>query len=179
MAKMTYKDIEQALIKERVSPGLADLPDDFYSEVARYADELRREAKEGDQLRRELLTSELKNVIREVQEIYALRTIKAMDEVTRGRLPNLSLERELQAFNEIRQALEKLHSDLVGPILSGISGGAPETNLMLILLSDIPRIVGEDLKPYGPFKSGEVAFLPRRSADLMLRRGLARKIEVE
>jgi DNA replication initiation complex subunit (GINS family) len=178
--KMTYEQVRQALIRERVSPELVDLPEDFYSEVARYVAELRRESsEEGDQLRTELLMGELKNVVREVEEIFKLRVIKAMDEVLKGRLPKLSLERERQAFNEIRQTLEKLRSDLMGPLLSGAPEEAQGKNVMLIFLSDVPQIVCEDLKPYGPFKSGEVAAIPRRSADLMLRRGLTRKIEVE
>jgi len=40
-------------------------------------------------------------------------------------------------------------------------------------LRDVPAIVGEDLKTYGPFKAGDVAKLPRGNADALVRQGAA------
>ena len=49
----------------------------------------------------------------------------------------------------------------------------------MIVQAEVPPIVGDDLRQYGPFKEGEVTSLPKRSAELMVKHGFARKIEVK
>lgn len=182
MASFSFEDLKHAWIAEKTSRGLADLPNDFYQSVARYVAELNFELKRGEQLRQELLQGELRNVLQLVQEIHLLRVLKAMDEVTKGRLSGPMLEGERYAFDKIRQILEKLYTDLVKPAVGGeaaVGARREVTNTMIIILADIPQIIGDDMKQYGPFKSCEVAFLPQRSAELLMKRGTARKLEVK
>jgi DNA replication factor GINS len=182
MAGFSFEDVKRAWIAEKTSRVLTDLPSDFYQSVARHVAELNFELKRGEQLRQELIQEELRNVIQMVQEIYLLRVLKAMDEITKGRLPIPTLERERNAFGEVRQTLEKLYTNLVKPAVSGeaaVPARREITNTALIILTDIPQIIGDDLKQYGPFKSGEVVFLPQRSAELLLKQGTVRKLEVK
>lgn len=181
MASFSFDDIKQAWVKEKTSRELSDLPGDFYPNVAKHVAELNRELRHGEQLRKELLEAELREVTRMVQEIHLLRVIKAMDRISRGHPPASSLERESHAFGEIRQVLEKLHAELIAPVISGeaaIAARREITNVPLIILTEMPQIIGDDLKRYGPFKSGDAAFLPKRSAELLIKQGVARKIEV-
>jgi len=182
MVSFSFEDLKRAWIAEKTSRGLADLPNDFYQSVARHVAELKFELKRGEQLRQELLQEELRNVLRLVQEIHLLRVIKAIGGVTKGRLPAPMLEGERYAFNEIRQILEKLYTELVKPAVSGeavVAARREVTNTMIIILAGIPQIIGDDMKQYGSFKSGEVAFLPQRSAELLTKQGTARKLEVK
>jgi DNA replication initiation complex subunit (GINS family) len=51
--------------------------------------------------------------------------------------------------------------------------GPAETKNGLKLLTDLPKFVGSDLKPYGPFKSGEIVTLPDEIKNLLLKRNVA------
>lgn len=182
MVEFSYDDVKQVWLAEKTSRELIEIPEEFYQNVAKYAAQLNLELKRSEPLRGELLQEELQNVFQMVQEIYLSRTLKAIDEVAQGRLPDLLLERERYAFNEIRQSMEKLYAELISATITGKAElAAPReiTNVLLIVLAEVPTIVGDDLRQYGPFKKGEIASLPRRSAELMVKHGLARKIEVK
>jgi DNA replication initiation complex subunit (GINS family) len=117
-----------------------------------------------------------------VQEIHVLRVGKALNELAKGVLPASLLEKERNAFNEIRQTLEKLYAELVVPTIVGetaVVAPTEITNVALIFSVDVPQIVAEDMKSYGPFKIGEVGFLPKLRAEFLVKHGFARKIEVK
>lgn len=182
MAEAPFEGIKRIWIEEKSARELVDLPDEFYSNVAKHVAELNREAARGEPMRQELLKEELQHVLQMVQEIHALRVMKAINKFAEGRPPASLLERERYAFNEIRQMLEKLYTELVVPAISGetaVTAPREITNVALICLTDVPQIVGDDMKNYGPFRGGEVGFLPRRSAELLIKHGLARKIEAK
>ncbi len=182
MAGFSFEDIKHVWIAEKISRELTDLPVDFYQSVARHVAELNLELKRGEQLRQELLREELRNVIQMVQEIHLLRVLKAMDEIAREHLPSSSLEGERRAFDGIRQILDRLYAELIKPAVGGEATTVVRreiTNEVVIFLTDIPQIIGDDLKQYGPFRSSEVAFLPKRSAELLIKKGTARKFEVK
>jgi len=182
MAGFSFEDIKQAWVAEKISRNLTDLSADFYQNVARYVAELNLELKRGDQLRQELLREELRNVLQMVQEIHLLRVLKAMDEIAGGHLPSSPIEGERRTFDGIRQILDRLHAELIRPAVSGEAAVAARreiTNEAVIFFTDIPQIIGDDLKQYGPFRSGEAAFLPKRSAELLIKKGTARKFEVK
>jgi len=41
------------------------------------------------------------------------------------------------------------------------------------ILKDIPGIVGVDFKTYGPYKAGEIAWLPKENAEALIKQGIA------
>lgn len=182
MAEFSFEDLKRAWLAEKTSRDLVELREEFYQDVARYVAGLNLELKRGEPLRRELLREELRNALRMVHEIHLSRVLKATDEVTQGRLPAPLLERERYAFSEVRQSLEKLHAELVSPATArkaAVAVPSEITNVLLIIQAEVPKIVGDNLRQYGPFKRGDVASLPRRSGELMVKRGLGRKIEVK
>jgi DNA replication factor GINS len=78
--------------------------------------------------------------------------------------------------------LDRLYTEQIKPAINGqaaIVTIREKTNEALIFLTDIPQIIGDDIKQYGPFKRGEVAFLPKRSAELLIKNGTAQKFEVK
>jgi len=182
MAEFTFEDIKNVLIEEKSARGLVNLPDEFYSNVGRYVAELSREADRGEVIRQDILKEELRRVLQMVREIHMLRVAKALNELAKGTLPASLLEKERNAFGEVRQTLDKLYAELVAPTMAGETAVvAPKeiTNVALIFSVDVPQIVAEDMKSYGPFKVGEVGFLPRPRAEFLVKHGLARKIEVK
>ena len=180
--KLSSEDIKRIWIEEKSTRELVDLPEEFYQDAARHVAELSREIGRGEPLRQELIREELWHVLQMVQEIYLLRVLKAMGLVAGGKLPGHLLDRERYTFNEIKQALEKLHAEMVAPAMRGearIAAPMEVTNIALICLTDVPPIIGDDGKHYGPFKSGDIGFLPKRNAELLIKYGAARVIEVK
>ncbi len=182
MTVSCFKDVEDVWIAEKTSRSLTDLPEEFYKEVANYVAELRKESARGEEIRRDLITAELREVLRMVQEIYTIRSIKALEEIAKGRIPAPLIQQENYSFEEIRQTLEKLRDELIAPTVNGkaaLTHPHNVTNMTIIIESKVPKIIGDDLKPYGPFEAGEAANIPRRSAELMVKRGLARELHVK
>jgi DNA replication initiation complex subunit (GINS family) len=169
--------------EEKNSRELAEIPDDFYQSAGRYVSQLNFELKRSDSVKKELLHEELRSVVFMVQEIHFARVFKAMAKIAQGQIPALLMEGERYAFSEIRQSLEKLQADLVQPTLSGkVDLTAPQsiTNVLVIVLSDFQeKIIGADMRSYGPFHKGEVASIPAPNADMLARHGFARKMSVK
>jgi len=180
MTDFSVDEIVRIYREEKTSREITELPEDFYQNVGKYISQLTVEMKRGDGIRRELVQEELKNVMRMVQDIHLARVLKGMNRVAQGLLPAPLIDRERYAFSEIRQSLEKLQAELVQPAIAGkVALAAPPdlTNSLLILLTEFPeRIVGVDMKSYGPFTKGEIVSLPSPNAEIIVRHGAAKKI---
>lgn len=183
MTNFSLEELVKIYRDEKKSRELVELPEDFYQRIAIHISQLTSELTHGDALRQELLREELRNIVFMVQEVHLARVLKAMDKIALKHLPNRLIERERYAFGEIKQILEKLHTDLVSPAISGkVAVQAPLnlTNVLITMLTDVPeKIIGADMRDYGPFIKGEIASLPARNAEIMIRHGAARKIAVK
>lgn len=182
MRDFSLEELANVYREEKTSRELVELQEEFYPSVAKYISRLIFELKHADPLERELLQEELRNIVYMVQEIHFARVFKTIDKIAHGRLPSPLLERERYAFSEVRQSLEKLQTDLVYPAITGrVAVPAPHerTSILLLLLTDVAeKIVGADMRSYGPFAKGEVASLPAPNAEMLVRHGVARKIGV-
>lgn len=183
MIDFSLDELVRIYKEEKTSRELVEIQEDFYQSVARHVSQLAFEMKHADSIKRDLLQEELRSVVFMVQEIYLARVLKAMNKTTQGHPPAPLIERERYAFGEIRQTLEKLQADLVQPALTGkVEVAAPPniTNVLLMMLADFhEKIVGTDMRSYGPFVKGEIASLPAPNVEMMARHGLARKITVK
>lgn len=181
MFGFTLDDLVNIYRAEKTSQDLVELPDNFYLSVAKLTSRLVLELKHGDPLRRDLLREELRNVIYMVQDIHLARVFKAVDKVIRGDIPAPMLDRERYAFSEVRQILEKLRNELLTPAITGkVSVTAPieRTKTLLIILIDLPeKIIGADMRNYGPFIKGNIVNIPQLSAEMMVKHGMAREIK--
>lgn len=182
MTGFSLEELFGVFRQEKASRGLTELPEEFYKDVAKYISRLTFEIKHGDPIRRDLLQEELENVVYMVQEIHLTRVLKALDVIARGRLPSPALEQERYAFSEMRHVLDRLQAEVVSPAVAGEVEVEPpheRTHVPMIMLADIPeRIVGVDMRNYGPFYRGEVVTLPEKNAEAMIKHGVARRIAV-
>ncbi|MEW6593050.1 MAG: hypothetical protein AB1305_05185 [Candidatus Hadarchaeota archaeon] len=183
MVDFSFDEILSAYRKELSSPGMAELPDGFYQDVGRLVSRLLMDMKAGDELKKELLQEEMNNIVFFVKEIHDARVTKSMEKLAWGEAPALDLEGEQQAFSNIREQLEKLEAELVFPALSGkveVPLPAQRTRAALIIVSNLnEKIMGSDLRSYGPFSKGEIVNIPEPNAELMVRRGYARRIRIK
>ncbi len=174
----SFQDLERVWISERTSSKLSELPKEFYARVAGCISQLIKELDLSEGLRRELLQEELIEITKMVSEIYSVRMLKAMGEMLRGREVFSLDERELAAFKEMKKILEKAHELMEWP--GEVDLSPPQlANELLLLRGEVPRIVGEDLKYYGPFSPGDIVSLPRSTAELLVKHRLAEKIRAK
>lgn len=180
MKNFTISNIEERWIKEAKSPEITELDEEFYERAGAYATEISREIKQSEDLRKELLQEELKHVVNFVQEIYFFRILKITDSLFREKEKNL-LNQENQAFENIRGSLRNLKEELVSPVLNRepkIKPPKKASHVLVMIKAEIPTaITGSDIRNYGPFKKGEIANLPKKTAELLVKQNLAKRIE--
>jgi DNA replication initiation complex subunit (GINS family) len=55
-----------------------------------------------------------------------------------------------------------------------------DSELILVrFLQPLPAIMGIDMKAYGPFQPEELATIPRQNAENLIKRGIAKKVEID
>jgi DNA replication initiation complex subunit (GINS family) len=179
-----YDALYEAWLKEKESLELQKLPENFYTEAAEYIRRIQRESRmlESKSVKAKLISEELSKAKRMVKELIALRFEKLVSHVkSEGSLSKEALtSEEKSVILELRPSFEKFQSMLK----DSIRGKAPEerekterTRSLLRFLSEVPAIVGADLKVYGPFAVEDVATLPTENAKVLVKRGVAMEIE--
>jgi DNA replication initiation complex subunit (GINS family) len=160
-------EIERALLAERLSSQLTKLPEDFYARASQFLSSLEGG---GTELEREELAEKKKVLLRMLEELLKLRVRKALNSLPA--LPDNLLASERPYLETIQENLRKMRASL-------LSVQGKEQLMDFVLLTDkIPRIVAEDMKFYGPFSKGDVAAIPKRTAEILVRKGLAKRIEM-
>lgn len=180
MGNFGLSDIEDKWEEEKSRGELTELSEDFYEKSADYVSELKRELRKSRDLRRDLLRVEIERILEMIQEVYLLRALKMMDALIEEKDGDF-IEKERQAFEEIRGRLEALQEEFVDSVARGDSEPASPkepSNTLVSFLSEVPeQITGADMQIYGPFEEGDVANIPERTAQLLVKQGLAEEIE--
>lgn len=182
MREFGLSKIEDSWVNEKTEKELTELPEDFYKNSASYISELARELEESEDLRRELIREELRWVLEMLQEIYFFRTLKMTEALVEEEETNF-LPSERRAFEEIREELENLQEELLKPVMKGESELKPPrevSNTTVLMLSTVPEpIIAADMHYYGPFGEGDIVNIPENSARLLVKQGLARKLQIK
>ncbi len=191
---MTYEELLKAWRAEREAKKLAKLPDGFYREAAELVAHLRASLKMADAkaLKTRLVRAELDNVLRMLEDIFWARVEKALKALLANR--HLEVEaltpEERELFGPLEASFSELRKFFKGLVRGEVREPSRMTNverpvpgqrqgLMLIrLLADVPALVGADMKVHGPFRRGDVAFIPAENALGLIRKGLAVEVEL-
>jgi DNA replication factor GINS len=51
--------------------------------------------------------------------------------------------------------------------------------MLVRFLKDVPAIIGADMKAYGPFKTEDIGTVPTENAVVLLKQGIAARVELE
>jgi DNA replication factor GINS len=164
---------------------LEKLSPDFYSRIADYLKRLKEEGRMLDKrtVKARLLRSEVRNAKRMLRELIRARYRKLMkkaseaDKVSDGVL-TVEEEKILTGVAPLAEAFQAFVKNLFQGRLQQIDVKCEHRNVVLRFLKDVPAIIGADMKPYGPFKVEDVASLPTDNAKILIKQGLADKIEV-
>jgi len=190
---MTYEEILRAWRAEKEAKGLSKLNEDFYKRAAELVRQIRSRLRMADTgaLRTKLVKKELANVEKMLKDIFNRRVEKVLRALMSGgeiELENLtpeerelftSLEASFSALGKFIEGVLRGEVRSPGPGQAEVKGPAGGPKLVLVrILADVPAIVGADMKTHGPFRRGDVAFIPRENALALVRKGLAVEVEL-
>lgn len=184
-----YNELYEAWKKEQESAELQPLTKDFYARLAGYVKKIREETKMLDEktAKARLIKHELRNSRRLIKALVQLRYEKIFHATTLG---------ETISAEGLTEEEEKLHGKMApvaesyqefvkgilqGRLLRAEEGGDKEKprRALVRFLKDVPAIIGADMKTYGPFKTEDIGTVPAENAAVLVKQGLAAKIELE
>jgi DNA replication factor GINS len=167
---LTYETLREFVIKEKNSPKLINLPDNFFSDVRAYIGNKARISEGKEDL------WELDNSRRMLQDLLDSRESKlvnlALVYVRAGVAPGKVMPEEKEFFDSLVESI-KAYQDARKEAVEG----KREAMGTVAILSDVPKFVGIDMKNYGPFKKGDVASVPKENSELLIGKGMAREIK--
>jgi DNA replication factor GINS len=182
-----YNRLLEAWMRELENEALQQLPEGFYREMSEYVSRLREQARmlEHGTMRSRIALREKEYAERMLRELFETRLRKMISkEVEGGEVEASALLPEEKFFHsELRRVLNE-HRERLKSILSGrpprIEAGptAKGGYKVVRFLEALPAIIGVDMKTYGPFKPEDVASIPVENAESLIRRGVAKEVEV-
>jgi DNA replication factor GINS len=180
-----YDELHEIWKRELGSVELEKLTPDFYFRIADYLRRLREEGRMLDKktVKAKLLKSEMHNVKRMASDLVRLRYSKLVRKLARGEKvsPEFLTVEEAKICTGCSPIIETYQS-FVKNLLRGhvlnMDVAREHKSTVLRFLKDVPEIMGANMKAYGPFKVEDVASLPVENAKILVKQGLAEKVEV-
>ncbi|MCS7115608.1 MAG: hypothetical protein RMJ15_06190 [Nitrososphaerota archaeon] len=177
-----YEELYNVWKKEVASRELDELPRDFVSRIAEYLKKLAEEHRMLDKktAKAHLLKIEEQNVKRMLSDLARIRyrklVAKAADDIKL--LASLTEVKE-EDFLKLLSLTESYQS-FVKSTFKEPAANSKVSHKMVVLrfLGEIPEIVGLDMKIYGPYKPQDVASIPVENAKILIKQGLAEKVEI-
>jgi len=203
-----YKILYESWRREKQRQEIQPLPEGFFSAMAAYVNQLREQSRTIDKttVKGKLIEKERGYVERMLQDLNKLRLHKLVFAELDG-VPveplNLTAEEKrlqvelrrliaahIQGMKQIIQGKETKfeaspidNPPQVTPIQQPQSaqhtGKGGEELKVVRFTQPLPAIMGVDMKTYGPFKAEDVASLPEKNADNLIRKGIAKLVETE
>ena len=169
---ITYEALREYVIKEKNSPKLMELPDNFFQGVRAYL-ESKAMASEGKEDLWELDNS--RRMLHDLLDSRETKLVKlALVFVRAGVTPGKIMPEEKEFFDSLVECIKRFQESRKKTI-----EGRKEAMGTITITSDVPRFVGVDMKEYGPFKKGDIASVPLDNMKLLIDKGMAKPIEGE
>jgi len=195
-----YERLHRAWERENEKPGLQNIPDEFLHEMRRYSEELNKTPTDPGALTGSITKQERQFVGQMLRELTETRLRKIVTKELRGEpIDAQAMTPEEQRFHaNLRQLLlgYRQGADIPEPEAPPTVQAprlapaprpsvtapheAPKGDLVVIrFLKPLPAIMGVDMKAYGPFDPEDVASIPRQNAVNLIRRGIAKLVDIE
>ena len=192
-----YDELYAAWRFEIENPELGGLSSDFYARAADYLRSINEENRLIDKktVKSTLLARELERVKCMLQELIWARYKKIVAFVSESqKMPSGLLAEEEKSlctsFLSFTKSYQKfadklLQGQISTPVSSPVSIQASKAaankvskRVVLRFVKPVPAVVGVDMKTYGPFMVEDVASVPVENAKILVRQGLAEKVEL-
>jgi len=186
--KGRYDVLLEVWMRERKRAELQDLPEAFYVEMTDYISQLREQTRMSDKtsLKGRISERERENTERMLRELFRLRLRKLVSaELDGAAIVGSNLTKEERAFHSDLRSVLSTHEERLKSILMGrvpqvdAKPPLPRTGFKVIrFVQAVPAIMGIDMKTYGPYKPEDVVSLPLENAENLIRRGIAKEVEI-
>ena len=184
-----YDELYAAWRFELENTALGGLPSDFYARAVDYLKTITEETKMMDKktVKSKLLEHELERVKCMLQELIWARYKKLVSLVSESKkLPSGLLADEEESlctsFVSFAESYQKFADKLLKGQVSSQASKAPAKKvckrIALRFLKAVPAVIGADMKTYGPFMVEDVASVPAENANILVKKGLAEKVEL-
>ena len=191
---ITYETVYETLRKEKFKNDLQQLEENFFNDVVKYMEERKKtllssESKDSIFASENIIKTkkQIENIQKIISELYERRETKLIQLALTASRTNYPQDSSSMTFEE-----KKLYFDLVNKlnnyrenILHKILAGKmpeikeesnPDELRLIRLLESVPQFIGDDLKTYGPFETEEVANLPKRVSEILIKNKRAEEI---
>jgi DNA replication factor GINS len=179
-----YNELNDVWKRELENDELESLPSDFYLRIADYLRRLKEESRMLDKrtVKASLLKTEMQNVKRMVRDLIRTRCKKIFKKTFKSEKiqPNMLTVEEQKiyaGFSSLAETYRSLVKNIIRGYIPKVDVEQEHKRTVLRFLKDIPSIIGTDMKTYGPFKVEDIASLPTENAKVMIKQGLAEKVE--
>ena len=179
-----YDQLYNAWKLELEKTDLEKLSTDFYSNVTEYVRHLREESRmlEKRATKANLLIEELRNTKRMISQLIRIRHRKIVLKLAKGEeLPQEFLTPEEKGIYStlapVAEAVRSFAKDIVRGQLPTAKVEEIHKRVALRFLKEVPAIIGADMKTYGPFQVEDLATLPLENTKILIKQGLAEKVE--
>jgi DNA replication factor GINS len=130
-----------------------------------------------------LLKNEMRNAKRMLRELVQTRYRKLVRKIAAGdKVPSDLLtteeERICASYSPIVTAYQNFAKNLLRGQLLKMDIAREHKTSALRFLKNVPEIIGADMRGYGPFKTEDIASLPIENAEILVKQGLAKEVEV-
>ncbi|MHA1377275.1 MAG: DNA replication complex subunit Gins51 [Candidatus Helarchaeota archaeon] len=180
-----YSSLYKIWNDENIVDTLQKLNDKILDDIRKYVNNLTKlKNKSEDKIAQLIIEEELKNIKFMLEDLFEIRINKIFNAIKEGqeiKLNNLTLDE--RKFFELSKDLYQRCSDL---FYSSAHGSKLKnfTNFFhqyipIRILKEMNAIVGADLKTYGPFKAEDIAVLPKKNAETLIKHEYAAAISIK
>jgi DNA replication factor GINS len=180
-----YDELYDAWKRELENTELEKLLPNFYSRIADYLRRLKEEGRMLDKrtVKASLLKNEMRNVKRMVHELIQTRYRKLVKKAAKGERFSSGFltteeKKNYAGVLPVAEAYHNLAENILRGYVQKVNVEEKHKNAVLRFLKMVPEIIGADMKTYGPFKIEDVASLPLRNSKILVKQGLAERVEV-
>jgi len=174
-----FNELFKAWKKEEENEEIQSLSQDFYLNINRYINGLKEKIeREQDSIKLELAKEEYSYAVKILSKLVDTRIKKILNKVIEEKKVPLELlaEEEKEVFSPLNKVV-----DLIIKFKEKLFKGEIELKkkklVIVRFLQELPKIVDENLKVYGPFESEDIAVLPEENAEALIKRGAVEKID--
>jgi len=197
---ITFDNIYEALRLEKYKTELQKLDKEFYRKILRYLEE-KREILKSQESKNSMFASEsitktkrqLENSKMILRELYEKRETKIIDMAlfnsrSGGSVQDREslLEEEKLLYDTMVSLFNNYRLSILFNLLEGKEPAkvrtnnqineAPKNNKIIRFVEAVPKFVGEDLNTYGPYESEDVANLPVKVVEILIKNNRAEEI---
>jgi DNA replication initiation complex subunit (GINS family) len=129
-----------------------------------------------------LLKKEMQNVKRMLNNLLRARFRKIVRKASKGEKIQSNVltaeeEKIYTGFSSMAEAYWSFAKNIIRGHVPKVDVRQEHKRTVLRFLKDIPAIIGADMKTHGPFRIEDVASLPVENARVLVKQGLAEKVE--